>query len=59
MSTPSRPRLERALDVPERLLLRLPWPPNGRIAIRGLIGFLKQMARSRALSQLSRRSRHP
>lgn len=50
MSGPEpRPFLERALDVPERLLLRLPWPPNARIALKGSFGFLKQIARSRAL----------
>jgi hypothetical protein len=54
MSVP-RGVLERALDAPERLALRLPLPPNGRIVVRGLFGFFKQMLRSRAL-RLGRRA---
>ena len=41
--------LERALGLPERLLLRLPLPQNGRIVVRGSFGFLKQLLRSRTL----------
>jgi hypothetical protein len=44
----SRPSIERALDAPQRWALRLPWPPNARIAIKGVFGFLKQILRSRA-----------
>jgi hypothetical protein len=43
-----RPSIERALDAPQRWALRLPWPPNARIAIKGVFGFLKQILRSRA-----------
>jgi len=42
-----RPVLERALDVPERALLWLPWPSTPRIIFRGSFGFLKQIIRSR------------
>jgi hypothetical protein len=49
-----RPVLERALDLPQRTALRLPWPPDARIAIRGVFGFLKQIARSRALGLRAR-----
>jgi hypothetical protein len=41
--------LERALDAPQRLALRLPLPENARIVVRGSFGFLKQVLRSRAL----------
>lgn len=58
MSGATRPFLERALDVPERLLLRWPWPPNVRIALKGSFGFLKQVVRSRAL-RLDRRDASP
>ena len=44
-----RPVLERALDVPERALLWLPWPSTPRILFRGSFGFLKQIIRSRSL----------
>jgi hypothetical protein len=49
-----RPVLERALDLPQRLALRVPWSPDARIAIRGVFGFLKQIARSRALGLSAR-----
>jgi hypothetical protein len=54
-----RPRLERALDVPERMLLRLSGSANGRIVVRGLFGFLKQVVRSRALGLGRRRGLTP
>jgi hypothetical protein len=54
----SRPLLERVLDAPQRLVMRLPWPPNGRIAVQGIFGFLKQLARSRS-QRLTRRDRSP
>ena len=44
-----RPLMERCLDLPQRLVLRPSWPEDARIAIRGIFGFLKQIARSRAL----------
>jgi hypothetical protein len=44
---------ERVLDGPERALLRLPWPSTARIILKGTLGFLRQLLRSRAL-QLSR-----
>ena len=44
-----RRALERALDLPQRWVLRLPLPPNGRIVVRGTFGFLRQILRSRAL----------
>ena len=49
-----RPVLERALDFPQRLALRVSWPPDARIAILGVFGFLKQIARSRALGLRAR-----
>jgi len=39
---------ERALAAIQERLLRFPWPPNGRIVLRGSFGFLMQIARSRA-----------
>jgi hypothetical protein len=44
-----RPVLERALDVPEKALLWLPWPSTPRILFRGSFGFLKQIIRSHML----------
>jgi hypothetical protein len=41
--------VERLLDGPERAILRLPWPANARIVLEGSFGFVRQMARSRAL----------
>lgn len=49
MSAPRRTLGERVVARLERALLRIPWPPNGRIALQGGFGFLKQIARSRAL----------
>lgn len=59
MNQARRPRLERALDVPERILLRLSRSANGRVVVRGLFGFLKQIVRSRALGLGRRRSSQP
>jgi len=52
-----RPSIERALDAPQRWALRLPWPPNARIAIKGVFGFLKQILRSRYLGFRARNRR--
>ena len=41
--------LERVLDGPERALLWLPWPSTARILLKGSLGFLRQLLRSRAL----------
>ncbi len=41
--------LERVLDGSERALLRLPWPSTARIILKGSLGFLRQIPRSRAL----------
>jgi hypothetical protein len=46
---PHRTLPERLLDRPERIALWLPWPENGRIVVRGLFGFLRQVVRSRSL----------
>jgi len=43
--------LERKLDGPERALLRLPWPSTARIILKGSLGFLRQILRSRALGR--------
>ena len=45
--------LERVLDGPERALLRLPWPSTARIILKGSLGFLRQILRSRALGRPS------
>jgi hypothetical protein len=42
-----RPLLERALDGPEKTLLWLPWPSDLRIILKGSLGFLRQVVRSR------------
>jgi hypothetical protein len=48
---PGGPTLfERLLDGPERALLWLPWPSSARIILKGSVGFLRQILRSRALS---------
>ena len=47
-----RSSLEKVLDGPERALLWLPWPSTPRIIIKGTLGFLRQMLRSRRLSHL-------
>jgi len=44
-----RSALERLLDGPERALLWLPWPSTPRIILKGSLGFLRQILRSRAL----------
>ena len=50
--------LERVLDGPERALLRLPWPSTARIILKGSLGFLRQVLRSRSLGASAwRRSR--
>jgi len=41
--------LERALDTPERALLRLPWPSTARIVLKGSLGFVRQILRGRRL----------
>jgi hypothetical protein len=41
--------VEGSLDGLTRLVLRAPWPPNGRIVVQGVLGFLMQILRSRAL----------
>lgn len=41
--------LERALDGPERALLRLPWPSTARIILKGSLGFVRQILRGRRL----------
>jgi hypothetical protein len=46
-----RPLLERALDGPERALLWLPWPSDVHIILKGSLGFLRQMLRSRVLGR--------
>jgi hypothetical protein len=43
-----RPLLERALDLPEKLILRARLSPNARILWLGLVRFLQQIVRSRA-----------
>lgn len=43
--------LERILDGPERVLLRLPWPSSARIILKGSFGFLRQILRSRTLAK--------
>lgn len=49
-SVPGGPTvLERVLDGSERALLRLPWPSTARIILKGSLGFLRQIPRSRAL----------
>jgi hypothetical protein len=53
-SDADRPLLERSLDGPEKVLLRLPWPSDVRILLKGTLGFLRQVLRSRALGS----SRH-
>lgn len=45
-----RPLLERALDGPEKTLLWLPWPSDLRIILKGSLGFLRQVLRSRTLA---------
>lgn len=49
MTAPGRPRgiVERILDVPQGVLLWLPWPSTPRIIITGSFGFLRQWSRSR------------
>ena len=42
-----RSTLERVLDGPERVLLRLPWPSTPRIILKATLGFLRQILRSR------------
>jgi hypothetical protein len=51
LPSPRRPVLERILDGPERVLLRLPWPSTPRIILQGSLGFLRQVVRSRALTR--------
>jgi hypothetical protein len=46
--------LERLLDRPERMILGLPWPSDIRIILKGSLGFLRQVARSRVLGLRSR-----
>jgi hypothetical protein len=41
--------LERALDRPERALLRLPWPSTARIILKGSLGFVRQILRGRRM----------
>jgi len=43
--------LERVLDGPESVLLRLSWPSTARILLKGSFGFLRQILRSRALGR--------
>ena len=43
-----RPVLERLLDGPERTLLGLPWPSTARIILKGSLGFVRQIVRSRS-----------
>jgi hypothetical protein len=52
----ARSRLERALDLPERVLLKLPLEADGRMVVRGLFGFLKQILRSRGMKARPTRS---
>jgi hypothetical protein len=40
--------LERVLDGPERVLLWFPWPSTARIVLKGSLGFVRQMLRSRS-----------
>jgi hypothetical protein len=51
--------LERVLDGPEKALLRLPWPSTARIILKGSLGFLRQILRSRALGPSRSRSARP
>jgi len=41
--------LERALDGPQKALLRLPWPSTAQIVLKGSLGFVRQVLRSRKL----------
>ena len=43
--------LERLLDGPERVLLRLPWLSSARIILKGSFGFLRQILRSHAWAE--------
>ena len=47
--SPRRPLLERVLDGPEQVALWIPWPSTIRILIKGTLGFVRQLARSRTL----------
>lgn len=44
-----RTQVERLLDAPERALLSMPWPATARIILKGSLGFVRQLVRSRAL----------
>jgi len=51
--------IERGLDGPQRALFRLPWPSTARIVLKGSLGFVRQILRSRRLGLRSLRSAGP
>ena len=52
----ARPLLERALDVPQRLLERAPLSTDTKTLLTAAVRYLKQVLRSRALRRASAKS---